>query len=209
MDAWLLPKSVLIGLAVAAPVGPMGLLCIQRTLARGQWAGLALGAGIACADFTFAVVAAFGVTAVTAALLAAVSWIKLGGSLLLICLGVKIALTGPAGSASREVPGGNARAFAAAYGLTLTNVPTILFFAGIFAAVGSVGSVGSFGSVAESALFSGGVWLGSMGWWLILTTVVQRGAARLKPRFMVRLNRLSGAALVGMALYALATLRFA
>ncbi len=203
MDAWLLPKSMLLGFAVAAPVGPMGLLCIQRTLARGRWAGLALGAGVAFADFTFAAIAAFGVTAVTAALLASVSWIKLGGSLLLIYLGVKIALTPPSEGASQHVPVGNARAFSTAYGLTLTNVPTILFFAGIFAAVGS------FGSATESALFSIGVWLGSMCWWMILTAAVQRGAARLTPVFVVWLNRVSGMALVGMALYALATLRFA
>ncbi len=201
MDGWLLLKSALIGFAVAAPVGPMGLMCMQRTLAHGQLAGLVLGAGVAAADFTYAAIAAFGVTTLTSALLAATPWIKLGGSVLLIYLGVKIALGKAGGATAGDAAAGHVRAFATAYGLTLTNLPTILFFAGIFA------SFGTFASVSESALFSVGVLLGSLAWWLVLTTLVRYGAAFIKPPFMLWVNRLSGAALVGFALYALAGLR--
>jgi len=201
MDGWLLLKSALIGFAVAAPVGPMGLMCMQRTLAQGQLAGLVLGAGVAAADFTYAAIAAFGVTALTSALLAATPWIKLGGSVLLIYLGVRIALGKASGATSGEAGAGHVRAFATAYGLTLTNLPTILFFAGIFA------SLGSFASATQSLLFSLGVLLGSLAWWLLLTTLVRFGARFIKQPFMLWVNRLSGAALVGFALYALAGLR--
>jgi threonine/homoserine/homoserine lactone efflux protein len=201
MDGWLLLKSALVGFAVAAPVGPMGLLCVQRTVARGQQAGLVLGAGIAAADCTYAVIAAFGITAVSNALLALAPWIKLAGSMLMIYLGVKIALTRPreldaAGDAGRY--GGHVRAFLAAYSLTLTNLPTILFFAGIFA------SLGALGSTFESALFSAGVLVGSFAWWLALTTLVRIGAARFTPRVLRWLNRGAGAALAGFGVFALA-----
>ena len=121
--------------------------------------------------------------------------------MLLIYLGVKIALGKAGGATAGDAAAGHVRAFATAYGLTLTNLPTILFFAGIFA------SFGTFASVSESALFSVGVLLGSLAWWLVLTTLVRYGAAFIKPPFMLWVNRLSGAALVGFALYALAGLR--
>ena len=84
MDAWFFGKSLSIGLAVAAPVGPMSLLCIHRTLDRGQGAGLVFGAGVAAADLTYAAIAAFGVTAVSAVLLASTFWInRISGAVLI------------------------------------------------------------------------------------------------------------------------------
>ncbi len=83
MDAWFFWKSLSIGLAVAAPVGPMSLMCIHRTLDRGQGAGLVFGAGVA-ADLTYAAIAAFGVTVVSAALLASTFWInRISGAVLI------------------------------------------------------------------------------------------------------------------------------
>src|SRR5258708_14222435 len=92
MDVWFFWKSLGIGLAVAAPVGPMGLLLIHRTLERGQASGLVFGAGVAAADLTYAAVSAFGVTAISALLLTGTFWIQLVGSLLLLMLGVRVAL---------------------------------------------------------------------------------------------------------------------
>ena len=95
MDTWFLLKSLGIGVAVAAPVGPMSLLCIHRTLDHGKGAGLVFGAGVAAADLTYAAIAAFGVTAISSVLLAGTFWIKLIGSLLLVVLGIRIALAAP------------------------------------------------------------------------------------------------------------------
>lgn len=200
MDAWLFWKSLSIGLAVAAPVGPMSLLCIHRTLDHGLPAGLTFGAGIAAADLTYAAIAAFGVTAVSSLLLAGTVWIKLIGSLLLIVLGVRIALSEPAADSRKSVAGPGLRAFATAYGLTLANPPTILFFAGIFA------SVASLATASHSVIFSAGVFAGSMLWWIILTTLVTKTAALMKPPVMAWINRLSGLVLIGFAAYGLATL---
>ena len=197
MDVWLFWKSLSIGVAVAAPVGPMSLLCIHRTLDHGQPAGLTFGAGIAAADLTYAAIAAFGVTAVSSLLLAGTYWIKLIGSLLLFVLGVTIALTRPAADSRKPVSGSGLRAFFTAYGLTLANPPTILFFAGIFA------SVASLATASQPVIFSIGVFAGSMLWWIILTTLVAKSAALMKPPVMAWINRVSGLVLIGFAGYGL------
>ncbi len=198
MDVWLFWKSLSVGVAVAAPVGPMSLLCIHRTLDHGQPAGLTFGAGIAAADLTYAALAAFGVTAVSSLLLAGTYWIKLIGSLLLFVLGLTIALARPAAESRKSVAGTGLRAFVTAYGLTLANPPTILFFAGIFA------SVASLATASQSVIFSAGVFAGSMLWWIILTTLVAKSAGLMKPPVMAWINRVSGLVLIGFAGYGLA-----
>jgi threonine/homoserine/homoserine lactone efflux protein len=200
MDVWFFFKSLGIGVAVAAPVGPMSLLCIHRTLEHGRGAGLVFGAGVAAADFTYAAIAAFGVTAVSSILLAGTFWIKLIGSLLLVVLGVRIALASAAADSRDRSTASGGRAFLTAYALTMTNPPTILFFAGIFASVASIASM------AQSLVFSAGVFLGSMLWWTILTTLVARSANLFRPAVMLWINRVSGAVLIAFALYGFATL---
>lgn len=201
MDAWFFLKSLGIGIAVAAPVGPMGLLCIHRTLDHGRREGLVLGAGVAAADLTYAAIAAFGVTAISSALLAGTFWIKLVGSALLVVLGLRIGLAPPRpDDAGKRKTGSGARAFLTAYGMTLTNPPTILFFAGIFASVSPVAST------SRSLTFAAGVFAGSMLWWVILTSLVSKSAFLLRPPVLLWINRVSGAALVGFALYGFATL---
>ncbi|HVY04336.1 MAG TPA: LysE family transporter [Burkholderiales bacterium] len=201
METWFFLKSVGIGLAVAAPVGPMGLLCVHRTLDHGRTAGLIFGTGVAAGDLTYAALAAFGVTAVSSLLLAGTFWIKLVGSLVLIVLGLRIGTAVPKpNDAAARAGGSNGRAFLTAYGLTMMNPPTILFFAGIFASVASIASTG------RSMLFAGGVFAGSMFWWITLTTLVNKSAALFRPGVLLWINRISGAALIVFAIYGLVTL---
>ncbi len=201
MDVWFFWKSLGIGLAVAAPVGPMGLLLIHRTLERGQASGLVFGAGVAAADLTYAAIAAFGVTAISALLLTGTFWIQLVGSLLLLMLGVRVALAPARPDDNRaNSAGSGARAFLIAYGLTMTNPPTILFFAGIFASVASIASA------SQSLTFAAGVFAGSMLWWVILTTLIAKSAALFRPPVLLWINRVSGAILVGFAVHGFTTL---
>ena len=200
MDTWLFWKALSTGLAVAAPVGPMSLLCIHRTLDHGRASGLVFGAGIAAADMTYAALAGFGVTAISSLLLAGSFWIRLAGSLLLIVLGVRVAVAVPATDNRADQMHSPGRSFLVAYGLTLANPPTIIFFAGIFAALASVAVV------SHAATFAVGVFAGSMLWWLLLTLVVSRSAQVFRPPVMVWINRVSGVVLVSFALYGLATL---
>lgn len=200
MDAELFAKSVAIGLAVAAPVGPMSLLCIRSTLRDGRGAGLLYGAGIAAADATYAAVAALGVAAVAAVLASAGVWLKLIGSLVLVCFGAMTFLAPPANRAEDAPARTGVRGLCSAYALTLTNPPTFLFFAGVFA------SLSAFASTVHAALFAGGVFAGSLLWWLLLTSVVSVLAVRLNERLFVLFNRIAGATLTAFGLRELARL---
>ncbi|MEA2514572.1 MAG: hypothetical protein QOJ59_4059, partial [Thermomicrobiales bacterium] len=96
MDWNLLPRGVLIGLSVAAPVGPMAILCMRRTLAHGRWAGFVSGLGVATADACYGAVAAFGLTSVADALVDQADWIRIFGGLFLLYLGIKTMRSRPA-----------------------------------------------------------------------------------------------------------------
>lgn len=196
MDSILFP-ALMLGLAVAAPMGPMALLCVQRTLARGQVQGLITGLGIATADATLAAIASFGLTAVTAALVGAAGWIRPLGAMVLIYLGMKIARAPAAATTGTGAQESGGRALLLAYGLTMTNPLTILFFAGAFATIPAAAS--PLGAVR----FSLGVLLGSMLWWLLLTTVTALGARFLTDASMRWINRISGTALILFACYGL------
>ncbi len=197
IDPWLLLKSISAGIAVAAPVGPMSLLCMQRTLRAGHLPGLIFGAGIAAADFTYAALGAFGLTALTSRLLAGSSWLRLAGALVLLYFAVRILRARPEPAVRKKIDGPLWRGFASAYLLTLANPPTILFFAGIFA------SLAPLSTFAKATQFALGVFAGSMLWWLALTGLLAVTRARLAPPAMAWINRLSGLVLIGFAFYAL------
>jgi len=131
-------QGMAIGLAIGAPVGPIGLLCIRRTLADGRALGLATGLGAATADACYGAVAAFGLGVVTRALVGQQLWCRLGGALFLVVLGCRILRAPPARRAADVTAGGLARAYVGTFVLTLTNPATILSFAAIFAGLGLV-----------------------------------------------------------------------
>jgi threonine/homoserine/homoserine lactone efflux protein len=197
IDPWLLFKSISAGIAVAAPVGPMSLLCMQRTLGGGRTPGLAFGAGIAAADFTYACLGAFGLTAVSSLLLAGGDGLRLAGALVLLYFAVRILRARPDPAVHKKFDGPLWRGFASAYLLTLANPPTILFFAGLFA------SIAALSTVEQAAVFALGIFTGSLLWWLALTGIVAGTAAKLAPNVLAWINRLSGLALIGFAFYAL------
>lgn len=200
MDPTFFARGLLIGFTVALGVGPMSLLTIRRTLAHGRVYGLASGTGVALADASYGAVAAFGLTAVTALLVGVRATLAFVGGAFLIVLGVRTILAPPADRAvaDRERPG-LAGAAASIYGLTMTNPMTILSFAAIFAGFGLAG-----GSPLEAVLLVVGVFLGSLAWWLILTTIVAAFRARLTPEILHGITRLSGVLLFGYGLAAIA-----
>lgn len=200
--AGLFLRTLLIGVAVAAPVGAMGVLCIQRTIQGGWRAGLATGAGIATADAAFAAVAAFGLSALSQWLIAAQAPLRIGGGLVLIWLGVRAMMRPPepATPAAGATTGGT-RLYATAVGLTLTNPMTIIAFAGIFAGAGLVAQPGVGSAIAATI----GVAAGSFLWWLTLVSVVVAVRHALTARTQLIVNRLSGAVLIAFGIAALIT----
>lgn len=193
-------RTLLIGLAVAAPVGAMAVLCIQRTIASGWPAGMATGVGIATADAAFAAVAAFGLSALSQWLTAAQTPLRIVGGLVLIWLGVRAFRSPPLTEGVKTTPSSGRHQYATAVGLTLTNPMTIIAFAGIFAGAGLAAQPG----MATAAVATLGVAIGSLTWWLVLVSGVSAVRHALSPRLMALINRASGVLLVAFGILALA-----
>jgi threonine/homoserine/homoserine lactone efflux protein len=197
-------RGLVIGLSIAAPVGPIGVLCIRRTLAEGRLAGLVTGLGAATADAIYGAVAGFGITAIAGLLLRQQGLIRLVGGLFLCYLGVRTLLATPAERAAAASGRTLLQSYGSALALTLTNPLTILSFAAIFAGLGAGTTTGSYDAAALLVL---GVLLGSALWWLILSGGVSILRARLTPAALRWINRLSGGILLIFGLVALASLR--
>jgi threonine/homoserine/homoserine lactone efflux protein len=196
-------KGLIIGFSIAAPVGPIGVLCIRRTLAGGRMHGLASGLGAATADGFYGCVAGFGLTFISGFLVGQQFWLRLVGGLFLCYLGVRTLLARPAKSADPVGNSGLLAAYASTLFLTLTNPVTILAFAAIFAGLGIAGTGGDYGSAAMLVL---GVFTGSALWWLILSGSVSLLRAKLTAARLRWVNRLSGLVIIVFGLAALLSL---
>jgi threonine/homoserine/homoserine lactone efflux protein len=194
LDPALFLRGLLLGLSIAAAVGPMSILCMRRTLVQGQLTGLLTGAGIASADGIYALIAAFGLTAVTSLLIEQRAWMELVGGAFLLYLGLRIAVSKPAREAATTVRAhGLLGAYSSALALTLANPMTILSFTALFAGLGLART----SSYADSTALVTGVVLGSLSWWLFLTTLVRLVRTRLNGTILRRVNLISGAVLTG------------
>jgi threonine/homoserine/homoserine lactone efflux protein len=196
----LLLKGALVGVVIAVPVGPVGVLCIRRTILHGRLAGFISGLGAATADAMFAIIAGFGLTFVADLLFGYQDWLRLGGAAFLLYVGISAFTADPlAGTQSRRDPDTLLADFASAFALTITNPITILVFLAVFAGIGLGGEEATLGRVAILVL---GVWLGSLLWWAGLA--IGGGALRLSfdRAHLVWINWGSGGILVfsGVAL---------
>lgn len=200
MDISFALRGLLLGFSIAAPVGPIGLLCIRRTLADGRLSGLATGLGAATADGFYGAVAAFGLTAVSSFLLGQRLWVHLIGGAFLFYLGLRIVLAGPPDKAAVVSRSGVGGAYASTVLLTLSNPTTILSFVAAFAAFGVAGSRGS---ALSAGLITLGVFCGSALWWLILSGLVSALRTRMTPGTLLWINRASGLLIIGFAVVSL------
>ena len=199
-----LAKGTLIGLAVAAPVGPIGVLCIRRSLNAGMLAGLVTGLGAAAADALYGAVAAFGLTSVSIFLLGHQVTIRTLGGAALLVIALRILVAPPAKAAQgRNGEVRLAGAFVSCFLLTLTNPTTILSFLAIFAGLGLAEWVGSY---TAATVLVAGVLLGSALWWLFLSGAVSLVRTRLSAAALVWINRASAAVIMLFGLLALAPL---
>lgn len=185
-------KAAGFGLAVAAPVGPMSLLCMRRTMTLGWRQGLATGLGIATGDGLYAAVAALGLAGVSSFLLAHEQPLHLAAGLFLIFLGARTVLSAgaPAPEEARQAVSWTA-AFGGAVLLTLTNPPTIIMFAAIFAALAPASGF----DAAAAAATVGGVFAGSLLWWCGIVGFVSLFRHALGGRTRQWIDRVAGLAL--------------
>lgn len=201
MDPALAFRGYILGLTIAAAVGPISLLVIRRTLAHGQLYGLASGLGVATADGTYGAIAAFGLDAVTDLLVNARQVLGIVGGVFLLWLAWQTIKAAPA-EAAMAAPGrrGYAGAYLSILGLTLANPMTILSFSALFAGLGVTS-----GTTADAALVVVGVLLGSATWWVVLTSAVAVLRGRVTPVWLHRVNLASGLVIGAFAVVAVAS----
>ena len=202
MDVGLFLEGIIIGFAIAAPVGPIGVLCIRRTPAEGRASGFVSGLGAATADAVYGAIAAFGLTLITDFLLGGASWLRLVGGAFLLFLGVKTLFARPAERAAEARGGGLPGAYASTFFLTLTNPTTILSFAAIFAGLGVTGA----NDALSAALLVLGVFLGSAAWWLVLSGGTGLFRPKLSAGGLRWVNRVSGTIIAAFGVLALSGL---
>ncbi|EMN1925705.1 LysE family transporter [Burkholderia ambifaria] len=186
-------KSVVMGLSIAVPVGPIGMLCIHRSLSRGFHAGFATGIGAACADAIYGLLGALGVAGIVTAFPMLTVALKIGGGAFLVWLAWTIARQAPAASAAqRDLPRTTVlRDFLTTFGLTLSNPMTILSFVGIFAALGPLTGTHDDAMGPTVALMVAGVFVGSATWWLCLSSATAALRTKMPLTFMHGLSRVS------------------
>ena len=200
MNIYNLIKGLVIGFSIAAPVGPIGILCIKRTLSSGRTVGLASGLGAATADMLYGSLAAFGLTFISDFLLHQQTWLRLAGGAFLCYLGIKTFFSKPHTNSIQDSGTSIWSAYASTFFLTITNPLTILSFAAIFAGLGLANQPGDYANAAITVL---GVFTGSAAWWVLLS-----GIASLLRNWLSRagfqwVNRISGLVIFGFGLMAL------
>jgi threonine/homoserine/homoserine lactone efflux protein len=193
-------RGLIIGFSIAAPVGPIGVLCIRRTLTEGRMAGLLSGLGAATADALYGCIAGFGLTSISGLLMGQAFWVRLIGGLFLCYLGIKTLGTKPAEQSAAIESKGLMGNYVSTVFLTLTNPTTILSFAAVFAALG-LGTTNGNGWTAMTLV--AGVFGGSALWWLLLSSGVSLLRSRFNASRLKWLNRISGLILLGFGIIAL------
>lgn len=193
----ILLKGVGVGVAVAAPVGPIGLLCIKRTLAEGRASGMASGLGAASADAVYGFMVAAGLAA-TGVLVSYAEPMELFGGMLIAILGalsIRAFLTGAeadAKPADTKRPSGLIPAFATTFALTISNPMTILAFVALVAGIGASAAA----SPWAAYMLVLGVFAGSALWWLFLVAVASKARSRITPGATRWLDLISGLVLL-------------
>jgi threonine/homoserine/homoserine lactone efflux protein len=186
-------KGIIIGFSLAAPVGPIGVLCMRRTLARGGWRGFTVGLSGASADIVYALVAAFGVSLISDYIAAHEHWIRLVGGILLLILGLYLYRSHPEAHTSAKWVREEAQAFVSIFFLALTNPLTLFAYSAAFSGIGVESIMGDGISVI---LLVAGVFLGSLLWFTLLTSLTRLFRDRVTTHGLSIINKAAGTLLM-------------
>lgn len=201
---WYFPVGLVIGFVAAAPIGPVNVIVIQRSLRQGVASAMALGLGAALGDALFAAGAGFGLQALQALMNLHHDPIRIVGGLIMIGFGIAVWRSAPhLDTPGRKVPRAGHMALAT-FLMTVTNPATLLWFAATFGSIGfrEIGT-GSTRALVHSAELVGGVFAGSMLWWLVVSGVARWAKGRLGDRHLAVFNHVSAVVLLVFGLVAL------
>ena len=190
-------KGVILGLSIAAPLGPIGILCIRRTLTYGKYTGIVSGLGAASADAVYGFIASIGLTFVTSLIINQQHWFQLIGAIFLGYLGIRIFTSKNSYETSTTMKNQHMKAFSTTFILTLTNPMTILSFAAIFSGLGIANTTIA---LTPKVLLVVGVFLGSSLWWIFLSLIVSSIKNQITG-FTFVINKLSGVILLAFSLW--------
>jgi threonine/homoserine/homoserine lactone efflux protein len=186
----LLIRGALAGLAISAPVGPVNVLCVRRTLAKGRMAGLISGLGAATADTMFGAIAGYSISFIIALLLKEEFWIRLIGGALLVGVGCAYYFRKPKPLAEARKESAHSAYFSSLL-LCLTNPTVILSFMAVLAGLG----MGGLKQRSLTLIVVLGIFLGSMLWWSFLALVAGHFRHRITDAAMGWMNRIAGIAI--------------
>ncbi|MCT4614796.1 MAG: LysE family transporter [Marinifilaceae bacterium] len=191
MDLHYILKGIIVGLTVSIPLGPIGVIIIQKTIQKGRMAGFLAGMGAAVADLFYASVAAFGLGVVMNFIKEQEFYLQLVGSLILAIVGMKIFYTNPVKQlrSHKSSKKGFLEDFLSIFLLTITNPIAVFVFVAIFAGASFINTDSG---ITNELFLIIGVFLGGALWWYTLSTVINifRKKFRLKQLFWI--NRISG-----------------
>ncbi len=195
MLATLLFRGFIIGLLASIPLGPIGVLCIQRTLSKNHKSGFVSGLGAATADTIFATIAFFSLAVVMGFIETHLTMVKVIGGMCVIIVGMKIFFSNPVVQIRRNRAGKTNlwQDYISVFFLTLANPAFILVLLTLFAAFGvSEAVIGEF----NGGILVAGVFAGAASWWFLLTFVVSLFRNKFRPRHLLWMNRIAGVVIV-------------
>lgn len=190
-------EGLMLGFAIAAPVGPIGVLCIRRTLQYGRLSGIYSGLGAASADMFFGLIAFLGINLLSDFLIQWQYWLRIGGGIFLIFWGMRIFLSKPHVQAKSTTHATYVKDFLSTFFLTLSNPMTIIAFLAIFAGLGVVKNVTNRGGWLILGIF-----LGSCLWWFLLCESVAFIRKKVNQNFILWLGRIAGLVIIGFGIAA-------
>jgi threonine/homoserine/homoserine lactone efflux protein len=186
-------RGIIAGLAISAPVGPVNVLCISRTLTKGPRAGVISGLGAGAADTIYGGIAGFSISFIIRFLLKEEFWIRLFGGMLLIGIGIRYYFKEPKHLDEEREKASPHAEFASAFLLNLTNPTTVLSFLAVLAVLG----LGQHYPRLHTFLLVLGIFAGAMVWWIILTLASNHFRDRFNDHAMLWMNRIAGLAIGG------------
>jgi threonine/homoserine/homoserine lactone efflux protein len=203
MDVSIFFKGFLVGIIISAPIGPVGALCIQRTMTKGKLSGILSGFGAATGDSVFAIIAVFGLTFISGVLNEQEAWFRIIGGIILLYFGLRVYLSKPGDCSDQENEVNHLGTFGSAFLLTISNPLVILSILAVFAVLGIVNPTVNYPSTALLIL---GVFSGAIFLWIITCNILANYRTRMGHRGLMLVNRITGLFILACSGYAFLSL---